>query len=189
MFLRANVRDSLSLQNLACPWHRKRQSVVGFCFAISAAVIGLSGFPAFAEDYQPLFTDSMLQSLDPATRKRFGELEEENRRRWRNQNPQTRNAAAAAAQHQHEETEAMLRRFEESRRLENLANAENKKQNAVRSKRCKSVAAEIKGLSAGGLLYERGADGQRRYLSDKEVETRLESQKKSYKKFCRRSRR
>ena len=135
-----------------------------------------------AEAYQPLFSNEMLQSLDPATRERFAELENENKRRWRNRNPQKPDIEAA--QRRHAETQAMLQRFEESRRLEQAAAARQTERSLEQQQRCAVVASEIENLSAGGSFYETLDDGQRRYLSDNEVAERVKFQQKSYNKHC-----
>lgn len=127
----------------------------------------------------------MLAALDAPTRERFEALESENYQRWRNRNPQAPDVAAT--QRQHQETEAVLRRIQESRSIAR----ETKRRNAPgaglseREKRdCETVASEIKELSAGGAFYENTADGGKRYLSDEEVANRVKSQKKSYKRHC-----
>ena len=135
-----------------------------------------------AESYEPMFSEELLETFDPETRGRFVELERENRRRWLNRNPQ--GPDVAAAQRQHEATEAMLRRFEESRRLKAQANARAPELSLSQQKKCKAVAAEIKELSSGGVFYETTADGERRYLSDNEISERVKSQQKSYNKYC-----
>ncbi|MFK8043469.1 hypothetical protein, partial [Congregibacter sp.] len=123
----------------------------------------------------------MLSTLDHATRERFAALEAENYQRWRNRNPRAPDLEAAARQH--EETEAVLRRIQESRALV----AEAKRRNApgahltqTQKKNCATVAAEIKELSAGGTFYEQTAAGDKRYLTDEEVSNRVKSQQKSY---------
>ena len=135
-----------------------------------------------AESYEPMFSEALLETLDPETRSRFEELESENRRRWRNSNPQAPDVGAA--QRQHAATEAILRRFEETRRLEAMAKARAPELSLKQRERCKVVAAEIEELSSGGVFYEKTPDGERRYLSDNEVSTRVKSQQKSYNKHC-----
>jgi len=108
--------------------------------------------PAWAENssaaYSPLFSPELLAGLDADTRERFAALEAENYQRWRNRNPQAPDLAAA--QRQHAETEAMLRRIQESRALA----AEAKRRDspganlsAKQRRDCAAVAAEIKELS------------------------------------------
>ena len=154
----------------------------GLCLVV--LMLGIST-PALAERYSPLFSQEMLATLDPATRERFAALETENYQRWRNRNPQAPDVAAV--KRQHAETEAVLRRIQESRALAN----ETKRRNAPggrlteRQKRdCETVAAEIEELSAGGSFYENSAEGGKRYLSDKEVADRVKSQQKSYNRHC-----
>ena len=147
-----------------------------------AMLLLLSADNLIAESYEPMFSEELLATFDPETRERFAELERENRRRWRNRNPRARDVAAA--QRQHEATEAMLRRFEESRRLEAQAKARAPELSLSQQKKCKAVAAEIKELSSGGVFYETTADGERRYLSDNEISERVKSQQKSYNKYC-----
>lgn len=141
--------------------------------------------PAFAERYSPLFSPKMLAGLDAPTRERLEALETENYQRWRNRNPQAPDVAAT--QRQHKETEAVLRRIQESRAIAR----ENKRRNAPgaglseRQKRdCATVASEIEELGSGGAFYENTADGGKRYLSDEEIANRVQSQKKSYKRHC-----
>jgi len=134
------------------------------------------------ESYQPLFSKEMLKSLDPATRDRFAELEQENYQRWRNRNPEQPNADAARRQHR--ETEAMLRRFEESRALKAATKAANQP-SPKQKKTCAAVASEIEYLQTGGKFYVQADDGGRRYLSDPEIAARVKSQQKRYKRFCR----
>jgi|GEM_PF-3367216 len=147
-----------------------------------AALLLLSTHNLIAESYEPMFSEELLESFDPETRERFVELERENRRRWRNRNPQAPDVAAA--QRQHEATEAMLRRFEETRRLEAQAKARAPELSLSQRNKCDAVAAEIKELSSGGVFYETDADGERRYLSDNEVSERVKSQQKSYNRYC-----
>ncbi len=161
----------------------KKRQVKAACAAALATTLSLTACPLVAEVYKPLFSESMLRQLDPATRERFAQLESENRRRWHNRNPQAPDVAAT--KRQHEETQAMLQRFEESRRLEAMARAKSSERTAEQQKKCDTVAAEIEELSSGGVFYETTPDGERRYLSDKEVTDRVKSQEKSYKKFCR----
>jgi len=137
---------------------------------------------SFAESYEPLFSDEMLRALDDGTRARFAELESENRRRWRNRNPQAPDVTAT--QRQHAATEAMLRRFEESRRLQEQAKARGSELSLEQQNKCATVAAEIEELSSGGVFYETDANGERRYLSDNEVSERVKKQQKSYNKYC-----
>lgn len=129
-----------------------------------------------------MFSEAMLKKLDPATRERFAALEDENYRRWRNRNPQQPDLAAA--QRQHRETEAMLARFAESRRTKDLSRQHSRQNSLERDHKCAVVAEEIKELSSGGTFYETSDDGERRYLSDKEVADRVKSQQKSYNKYC-----
>lgn len=165
------------------PGHEKPRRLSTICVATFVAVFSVSPMMASAEAYKPLFDERMLQSLDPATRERFATLERENHRRWRNRNPQAPDVTAT--QRQHEQTQAMLRRFEESRRLAEMAKSEGDRRSADQKQKCETVAAEIKELSAGGVFYENDADGNRRYLSDKEVASRVKNQQKSYNKYCR----
>jgi len=157
----------------------------GFFIFLSACFCGailLAAQTAIAEDYKPMFSQKMLNGLDPETRARFAALERENQRRWRNRNPSAPDVDAAKRHHQ--DTQAMLRRFEESRNLENSAGARQNASTAEQKRKCDVVAAEIKELSSGGVFYENGPDGERRYLSDKELAARVKSQKKSYNKHC-----
>jgi len=134
----------LSKRNQSFGRQVRRALLVGLFFSVIPHAV--------AEVYKPLFSDEMLRTLDPATRERFAELESENRRRWRNRNPQTPDVAAV--KQQHEETEAMLRRFEESRFLEQQADSRRTKRSSERNRKCRIVAAEIKELSSGGVFYD-----------------------------------
>ena len=145
--------------------------------------------PAWAENaartYAPLFSPELLAGLDAETRERFAALEAENYKRWRNRNPQAPDLAAA--QRQHAETEAVVRRIQESRALAAQAqqrNAPGARLSAKRKRECEIVAAEIKELSAGGKFFKQAADGSRSYLSDEEIATRVKQQKKSYNRSC-----
>ena len=163
----------------ASPATRKKHQTLPFWLAL---LLLLPSAYSSAEAYQPLFSNEMLQSLDPITRERFADLENENKRRWRNRNPQ--GPDIEAARRQHAQTQAMLRRFEESRRLEQAAVARQAERSLEQQQRCAVVASEIENLSAGGSFYETLDDGQRRYLSDNEVAERVKSQKKRYNKHC-----
>ncbi len=147
-------------------------------------VLGI-GDPLMAQSYTPLFSQEMLGSLDAAARERFAVLEGENYQRWRNRNPQAPDVAAV--RRQHEQTEAVLRRIRESRDIK----AEARRRNAPGARRserqkrdCAAVSREIEELSGGGAFYEKSADGEKRYLSDKEIAERVKSQQKSYKQYC-----
>lgn len=140
---------------------------------------------ALAERYSPLFSQDMLATLDEATRERFAAIEAENYQRWRNRNPQAPDLAAA--QRQHAETEAVLRRIQESRELADQAKRRSAPGGQLSAKQrsdCEKVAAEIKELNGGGAFYERGVDGAKRYLSDEEVAARVKRQQKSYNRYC-----
>ena len=177
-----SLKECVMLANgttLSTPLSPLRAIMVRLTFA---GLLLLGADNLLAEPYKPMFSDSMLQRLDPDTRARFVELENENRRRWRNRNPQARDVAAA--QRQHDETEAMLRRFEESRQVKAQAANRRPELSLEQQHNCETVAAEIAELSEGGVFYEADSDGGRRYLSDKEIAKRVKSQQKSYNKYC-----
>ena len=143
----------------------------------------------WAETYQPMFDQAYLQSLDPATRQRFAQLEAENRKRWENKHPTSArpDQARAEAEKYHAETKHALRRIEESRRLKQRANAMAQHQAKLVSEhkqRCKFLANEIKQLRAGGPLYEVAKDGSRQYLTEQELKKRVKSGEKRYKEGC-----
>lgn len=138
-----------------------------------------------AKGYSPLFSPELLASLDADSRARFSALEAENYQRWRNRNPQAPDLAAA--QRQHAETEAVLRRIQESRALAAAAkerNAPGGRLSAKQKRNCELVAAEIKELSTGGKFFEQAADGSRAYLTDEEISARVKRQQKSYNRSC-----
>lgn len=138
--------------------------------------------PVQAASYAPLFSQDILSKLDPATRERFVALEDENHRRWLNRNPQQRDVGAA--ERQHLETEAMLARFAETRRLGELSRQRDTDGQQAQQQRCQAAAADIALLSTGGRIYVTQEDGERRYLSDKELSERVKAKQKSYKKHC-----
>lgn len=142
----------------------------------------MGGGSVHAASYSPLFAEDMLSTLDPATRERFAALEDENYRRWLNRNPQQRDVEAAKRQHL--ETEAILARFAETRRIEELARKRDAENGLGQKEKCERVAAEIAELSEGGSFYEAQDDGERRYFSDEEVSQRIEKQQTSYNKHC-----
>ena len=154
-------------------------------FVALSLALALGALPVVAADYEPIYSASLLDGLDPATRARFEALESENYRRWLNRHGRSDGAAQARAQHA--ETEAMLQRFEASRRLNAEAAAADQKRAQRRARHqqnCQLVADEISMLRKGGLFYDTDESGVRRYLSDVQVAERISVLQRRFNERC-----
>lgn len=93
-------------------------------------------------------------------------------------------APAARPANQQEATQKLLDSFDKERKEKAETEAKAAKEQARREKNCSSAKRRIAGLKIGGRQYEVDEQGNRHYLSEAEIQSRLAEAQQYADKWC-----
>lgn len=98
--------------------------------------------------------------------------------------PPSSSRPASSPSSQAEATKKLLDAFDKERKDKAEATAKAEKEKAVRDKNCSNARKRVAGLSIGGRIYDITEQGERRYLEDDEIKSRLADAQKAVEKWC-----
>lgn len=78
----------------------------------------------------------------------------------------------------------LLDAFDKERKEKAETTAKSDKEKAVRDKNCSNARKRVAGLKMGGRQYEVTEEGERNYLDDAALQSRLAEAEKSVKEWC-----
>lgn len=81
-------------------------------------------------------------------------------------------------------TKKLLDAFDKERKDKADATAKDAKETALRDKNCSISRKRVAGLSIGGRIYDVTEKGERRYLEDAEIKSKLAEAQKDVEKWC-----
>lgn len=92
--------------------------------------------------------------------------------------------AAPAATPAESPQPSFVESYEKEQKEKAAAAEKAAKEKEVRDKNCEIVRKHMISLQLGGRLYEIDENGERKFLSDEEIQSRLEQAKKDVAKWC-----
>jgi hypothetical protein len=92
--------------------------------------------------------------------------------------------STAKPSNQQEATKKLLDSFDKERKDKAEAEAKAAKEKAIRDKNCSSAKRRIAGLKIGGRQYEVDEQGNRHYLNEADIQSRLQEAQKYADKWC-----
>lgn len=78
----------------------------------------------------------------------------------------------------------LLDAFDKERKDKKEATAKADKEKAVSDKNCSNARKRVAGLSIGGRIYDITEQGERKYLEDNQIKSRLVEARKAVEKWC-----